>query len=715
MLSLSQRQSLLQRLSPQQVQYLKMLQLPVLALEQRIKEELEVNPLLEELNDGPLDELGNDTPEYDADPAPSMLESQAQSQDTDGSAADSDRLADTSEASKDDREIDWDEYMAGEYEGYKAPTFTGQEHEEQDEYPQRAEETLSEQLLAQLRMHNLTDDEIALAEEIIGNIDDHGYLVRDLAEIVDDLNKFIAATRTAPASSRPRNVLGDGQFDAYESVVTDEPFGRERWLAHHGAELDGDDEAFGGDPFHGESRGSRHDALDDDLYGDPGHDGYDDGFDNGDGLDASEALEHAPYPAVRESAPPEPAAHAEQPTMATMSLEQMSRLSIEELSRLLEQGTSAFAAPADTAVDGNPATNGFAAGTPVAGTAAAGATAVGTEIPATPPTTTDGAGNAAPVVEEIFSLQEAERILRLLQRLDPPGIGARDLRECLMVQLEPRLEQSPAHELAYRMLRDTYADFTMKHFEKIIQRLGCTTEQLKDAIEVVRTLNPKPGGGASAMAGTNYVTPDFVVEYDENEFVITSNDRNLPALRINRAYQELMRRGEGRRKDADRDARKFVREKFEAAKWFIASIHQRRQTMLKVMRAIVDLQSDFFAGGPNHLRPMIYKDVAERIEMDISTVCRVVNGKYVQTDYGTFELRYFFSEKLETVTGEEVSTKVVRSRIQEMIEAEDKRKPLSDDAIALEMEKAGFQVARRTVAKYREQLNIPVARLRRSL
>ena len=312
-------------------------------------------------------------------------------------------------------------------------------------------------------------------------------------------------------------------------------------------------------------------------------------------------------------------------------------------------------------------------------------------------------------------LKGTERVLRRIQRLDPPGIGARDLRECLTVQLEVIQSESPAHTVALRMIQDAYVEFTMKHFEKICHKIGCSTVELKDAIDVIKGLNPKPGEGSSSIVEDNYLTPDFVIERDDEDFIIIPNDRHIPVLRINRAYQELMRRGSGKRKEVDRDTRKFIRDKFEAAKWFIASIQQRRQTMMKVMRAIVDLQMDFFIQGPNAIRPMIYKVVAELIGMDISTVCRVVNGKYAQTDYGTFELRYFFSEKLETTTGEEVSTKIVKSKILEMIEAEDKNKPLSDDAISRDMEKAGFYVARRTVAKYREQMNIPVARLRRAL
>lgn len=685
MLSLSQRQSLLQRLSPQQVQYLKMLQLPVLALEQRIKEEIELNPLLEEATDAAADQ---ETTDAAADQEATFDQEAAPLERRDDDEIDAGAAREEREA---DRDIDWDEYAAGDYDGYKAPSFTGQEQEEQDEYPQRAEESLSEQLLTQLHMQDLSDDEIALAEEIIGNIDDHGYLLRGLREIVDDLNKFVAATR-AHSAAQPQvsAALGDGRFDAYEDLITDEPFGRDRLLAsvieHERAD---EEDGFAGDLD--ESVHDRHDGY----VRVPSDDGRLDGADLRGGADRVDggASMHDSAPTVDAS----PTSVAAEPTIATMSLEEMSRLSIEELSRLLERGTSAFTQAA--------------AETPPPATAASMTSAADVEAVTPAP----GQAENGLEIPEVFTLAEAERILRKIQRLDPPGIGSRDLRECLMVQLETQLDRSDAHALAYRLLRDAYQEFTMRHFEKIAHKLGCEMEDLREPIEVIRSLNPKPGQGSSTLVDGNYVTPDFVIERDGEDILIIPNDRGLPALRINRAYQELIRRGEGKRKDVDRDTRKFIREKFESAKWFIASIHQRRQTMSKVMRAIVDLQQEFFISGPNSIRPMIYKDVAERIEMDISTICRVVNGKYAQTDYGTFELRYFFSEKLETASGEEVSTKVVKARIQEMIEAEDKRHPLSDDAIAQEMERAGFNVARRTVAKYREQMNIPVARMRRAL
>jgi RNA polymerase sigma-54 factor len=251
----------------------------------------------------------------------------------------------------------------------------------------------------------------------------------------------------------------------------------------------------------------------------------------------------------------------------------------------------------------------------------------------------------------------------------------------------------------------------MRHFEDLAKKLGITLEELKRIIEVIQHLNPKPGEGEFS-AQENYIVPDFLVTKNEEEFVINLNDRNIPPLRINRAYKELMSK---RKKDGiSTEAKDFIRQRFEAAKWFISSIHQRRETMLKVMRTIVDRQRDFFETGEG-LRPMIYKDIAEVIEMDISTISRVVNSKYVQTDYGVFPLRHFFSDAISTADGEEVSNKEVKKKLKTLIEAEDPRRPLSDHRLAELLNEQGLNIARRTVAKYREAMMIPVARLRRKL
>ncbi|MCX6136760.1 MAG: RNA polymerase sigma-54 factor, partial [Ignavibacteriales bacterium] len=236
-------------------------------------------------------------------------------------------------------------------------------------------------------------------------------------------------------------------------------------------------------------------------------------------------------------------------------------------------------------------------------------------------------------------------------------------------------------------------------------------EDVQHVLDVIAKLNPKPGEGYIGDQ-ENYITVDFIVHFEEGDFIITLNDKNVPPLRINKGYKDLMAKRKNNGIGAD--TKTFLRQKFEAAKWFIASIHQRRETMMKVMRTIVEKQRQFFEEGEG-LKPMIYKDIAEVIRMDISTISRVVNGKYVQSDYGVYELRYFFSEGISTQSGEDVSNKEVKLRIREILETESPSKPLSDDRIAEILNERGFNIARRTVAKYRESMMIPVARLRRKI
>ncbi|MBI5476980.1 MAG: RNA polymerase factor sigma-54 [Ignavibacteriales bacterium] len=483
MLNLSQRQTLQMKLTPQQVQYLQLLQLPVLALEQRIKAELEINPLLEE-----VDELTQQQEEEKAEEA-SEIASESQ--------------ATEKEKSSSEDGYTFEDFMNDNLDGYKATVIRNND-EDREDFPQPAEVTLSQKLRDQIVLLDISDDEKLLCDEIIGNIDEDGYLRRDLSLIVQDLN--------------------------------------------------------------------------------------------------------------------------------------------------LSQGLG-------------------------------------------------------------VTIERAEQVLKMLQRIDPPGIAARNLQECLIVQLEVGEYNPELSEKALIILRDYFEDFTMKHYSELAKNLNFTIEQLKPVIELIQKLNPKPGEGQFS-AHQNYVIPDFTVERDGDDFIISLNDKNVPPIRINKGYKELMsKKSKNGQADGVKD---FIRKRFEAAKWFIASINQRRDTMLKVMRTIVDKQRVFFETGEN-LRPMIYKDIAEVINMDISTISRVVNGKYVQTEYGVFELRHFFSDKLTTQSGEEVSNKEVKIKIKQIIESEDNNHPLSDDKIAEMLNTDGLNIARRTVAKYREAMKIPVARLRRKI
>jgi len=490
MLNLQQKQSLQQKLSPQQIQYIKLLQLPTLELEQRIKEEMEINPVLEE------GEEEDDEILTDADPV-SAAEAEAERE------ADRER----------DEEFDWDEFLNApdDLYGYKAQVDHSAE-EDQREVPMPYRSSMAEHIREQLGMLHLSEGDETIAEQIIGSIDEDGYLRRPIESIVDDLM-----------------------------------FSRGLML------------------------------TDDDV----------------------------------------------------------------------------------------------------------------------------------------------ERVLRKIQRLDPLGIAARDLRECLLIQLEAVPEGTAGRAAALRMLRDAYKAFTMKHFEQIMRKLDIDDEELKAAFDLVQRLDPKPGEGAFS-AQTNYVTPDFTVEEVDGEFLISLNGRNAPELRVNRHYRrlwnQLSSKGGARGTNGHADETKqFLKGRLESARWFINSINQRRATMLKVMAAIVELQEDFFRHGEGHLRPMILKDVAERIGMDISTISRVVNGKYVQTEWGVYELKYYFSEGLTTDSGEEVSNKEVKALIERIIADEDKSRPLSDQRIAEMLEEKGIEIARRTVTKYREQQGIPVARLRKQI
>ncbi|MEJ2635884.1 MAG: RNA polymerase factor sigma-54 [Calditrichia bacterium] len=314
-------------------------------------------------------------------------------------------------------------------------------------------------------------------------------------------------------------------------------------------------------------------------------------------------------------------------------------------------------------------------------------------------------------IAQVFTRKPEEvlKILKEIQKFDPVGIAARNLQECLLVQLQV-LDLNGKKELAVRILKDAYNDFVNKRYEKISEALQVSIDEIKEALLVINKLNPKPGEGYWDSR-QNYIVPDFTVEKVDDELVVSLNEWNMPGLQISPHYRKLI----GKARKLDKDVRQFLRKKVESAKWFINAIHQRRVTMLKTMNAIVDLQHDFFDKGPEFIKPMIMKDVANVIGMDISTVSRVVNGKYVQTDYGVFELKHFFNEGMETTDGEEISTLRIKDQLKAIIETENPDKPYSDDKLAVLLKKKGVPIARRTVAKYREQLDIPIARLRRKI
>jgi len=305
------------------------------------------------------------------------------------------------------------------------------------------------------------------------------------------------------------------------------------------------------------------------------------------------------------------------------------------------------------------------------------------------------------------SPEAVDKVLAVIQRFDPVGIGARNLQECLLIQLQ---EKDPRDELAIRMVQECFEDFTNKRFEKIAKKLDIPLSEVKRIMDVVSRLNPKPGERYISEA-ENYIVPDVIVEKVEGNFSIHLNDWNIPRLRINESYKQLLKD----KRKVSKETRDYIRQRLESARWLINSIYQRRSTILRVMESILRHQRKFFEKGKEHLKPMILKDVADDVSLDISTVSRVTSGKYVQTDFGVYELKYFFSERLEMADGEEVSNKLIKDRIKQIIDKEDSKKPYNDQTISELLRKDGFIVARRTVAKYREQMMLPVARLRRKI
>jgi RNA polymerase sigma-54 factor len=333
---------------------------------------------------------------------------------------------------------------------------------------------------------------------------------------------------------------------------------------------------------------------------------------------------------------------------------------------------------------------------------------------------------------ENLRVNEAEviRVLKnVVQKLDPPGVAARDLQECLELQLERKIHSQDVAEnysrkekhflkLAHTIVKDYFEEFSKKHYSKLLRQLSLFNDDLKAATDEILKLNPKPGSAfASSSKSVKYIVPDFILENKDGVLELTLNSKNAPELRVNDQYREMLENYSNNRKDKkQREAAMFVKQKIDAARWFIDAIKQRQETMFKTMYTIMTYQEEFFlSGDEKKLKPMILKDIAEITGLDISTVSRVANSKYVQTEFGTKLLKSFFSESLQTESGEEVSTLEVKKILSEVIGGEDKKRPMSDEKLMSILTKRGYNIARRTVAKYREQLGIPVARLRKGL
>jgi RNA polymerase sigma-54 factor len=493
MLKQGLQQKLLQKLSPQQIQLMKLLQVPTVALEQRIKEELEINPALEEGadKDDSSDEPNTDDPFGDSNDGEEEAHADQNREDFDLSAY-----------------IDDDETPA-----YKMAANNYSPDDERKEIPFAGGQGFQEQLISQLALRDIKAEEFPIAEYLIGNIDEDGYLRRDISSIVDDL-------------AFSQNIL-----TSEENVL---------------------------------------------------------------------------------------------------------------------------------------------------------------------------------------------RLLKEVQELDPPGIGARDLQECLLIQLRRKEYQTVELKTAAVILRDCMEEISRKHYDRIAKKLELTDDELKAAIKEILRLNPRPGNSQSESAkSTQHIIPDFILTNNEGVLELQLNSRNAPDLKISKAYQEMLVHYSKSQKNSSkeqRDAVVFVKQKIDSARWFIDAIKQRQQTLMLTMQTILEYQYEYFStADETKLRPMILKDIAEKVFMDISTISRVANSKYIQTSFGTFLLKSFFSESLSTDTGEEVSTREVKKILEECVAAEDKHNPVTDDKLAQVLREKGYNIARRTVAKYREQLNIPVARMRKEL
>ena len=316
---------------------------------------------------------------------------------------------------------------------------------------------------------------------------------------------------------------------------------------------------------------------------------------------------------------------------------------------------------------------------------------------------------------------ELERLLGIIHELEPAGIGARDLRECLLLQMAQMPVNTRPRRLARKILTSYFDEFVKKHYEKLMARLQISEDDFRDAIAEIRHLSPKPGN-LYAEGGTDttpYIIPDFILDYQDGRFSLSLNSYNVPEVRVNRRYMEMIREmvgSDGRVREKDKEAIQFVKNKIDSAKWFISAIKQRHDTLMRTMQTILDYQQEYFKDGDkSKLRPMILKDIADRTGLDVSTISRVVNSKYVQTQFGIIPLKRLFSEAMQTDSGEEVSSYEIKNILQQCIDEEDKRKPLTDETLMDILNSKGYRIARRTVAKYREMLSIPVARLRKQI
>lgn len=314
------------------------------------------------------------------------------------------------------------------------------------------------------------------------------------------------------------------------------------------------------------------------------------------------------------------------------------------------------------------------------------------------------------------SVEEIEKVLKVIQEFDPPGVGARNLQECLLIQLERKKEKTREVTLAMEVIKHSMEEFSKKHYDKIMRRLNIDNEELKEIIDEIKHLNPRPGNTDTKESGFSAVIPDFIISVNDGIPELSINGRNMPDLKISKDYTEMLKEYTRSKEKSSKEAAGFIKSKIESAGWFIEALQQRYATLSICMKCIMEYQYDYFAtGDENKLKPMILKDIASRVNMDLSTISRMANSKYVQTPYGTFLLKTFFSESMSTDSGEEVSSREIKNILKDCIDNEDKKHPLTDDELCAKLNEKGYNIARRTVAKYREQMDIPVGRMRKEI
>jgi RNA polymerase sigma-54 factor len=600
--TLVQKTSLHTVLTPQQIQYLRLLQQPIVELEQTVMQEIEINPFLEESRDGFDDEL--DEFEHDLySPAPDQSEINDIStkenfidrayetdnyKDSDhNNSFDDDNLIYADDFTDRYKSTSLEENDSYDYYSYQweddgdfTPNSNNDYDNDYEPYQIKDNGSFYDSIREQLQLIELTDEEQIIAEQIIGNIDSDGYLRRSLYEILAESNSQIAEHNfnlQKQEYEKSNQKKDDGYNPAKNFEVSTQSIDTLRKA-----------------------------------------------------LDTSPEIERK----IREIG---------------MYSEKLKKINNEE--RIF---------------------------TPI-------------------------------------NFDTTEKVLKQIQKLEPVGIGCRDIRECLLAQLYSKTDTNEGQKLAILVLEEAFDEFSKKHFIQLQKKFSITEDQMRDAFDEIKKLNPKPGGD-DFVAQTNTIIPDFIIRYDDDndDLLVTLNDSTIPNVKVNQTYEKIKEEAK-RNKKFNKESKEWMKERFENARFFIQALKQRNITMIMVMTAIAQRQKEFFMNDVKSIKPMIYKDISDDTSLDISTVCRIVNGKYVFTSIGTYELKFFFSEALPNDDGEGISTTVIKDKIKSIIGAEPKNKPFSDDKLAKLLKDEGYNVARRTIAKYRETLKIPVARLRKEL